>query len=320
MSENRESPEVSSRGPRSRSLAGRVTMADIARRCGLARPTVSLILSGDPRCYASLKTREKVFRAVRELGYIPNRLARSLARGKTDLVGVVAGDFDTMATMNLRWVMRVLEANGRIPVIRTHGVESGPDHVVRTLRFFDELRVDGIVCLMRLDGKVPGKQLPEGFDLPVVAVDSDLENVDSVCVDRPTGARMAVEHLFSLGHRDIAFLWHAVGLAAGTDPCITRRFETMHAVERELARVWSFSRRLIGIRDAYEKAGRTPGPTSFVGVFCSDCMEAAGLVVGELYRRHIAGGLPTAIFAFNDALAAAVIRALHERGIRVGIV
>ena len=65
-----------------------VTAKDIAREFELSQPTVSRILSGDPNHRVAEATRERVLETARRLGYQPNAVARSLRRGRTNIIGL----------------------------------------------------------------------------------------------------------------------------------------------------------------------------------------------------------------------------------------
>jgi len=65
------------------------TLADVAKRVGVALSTVSAVLNNRPDCFVSEETRQRILKAAEELGYRPNYLARSLAKGKTETIGLV---------------------------------------------------------------------------------------------------------------------------------------------------------------------------------------------------------------------------------------
>ncbi len=77
-----------------RSVRQSVTAADIARRVGVSQTTVSLVMRGKARQNRiSVKTRQRVLAAMKELNYVPNLLARGLRSGRTGAVGVIFGNF-----------------------------------------------------------------------------------------------------------------------------------------------------------------------------------------------------------------------------------
>src|SRR5687767_9575236 len=79
--------------PRSaRLLPARATSHDVAARAGVSQPTVSLVLSSNPKARVASATRERVLRAAEELGYRPNVIARSLVRRRSYALGVLVPD------------------------------------------------------------------------------------------------------------------------------------------------------------------------------------------------------------------------------------
>ena len=73
-------------------MPDRVTSHDVARRAGVSRTTVSMVLNRSDAVTLSAETRERVMRAAAELGYRPNSAARMLVRGNTETIGVVLSD------------------------------------------------------------------------------------------------------------------------------------------------------------------------------------------------------------------------------------
>jgi len=156
----------------------RVTMVQVAREAGVDKATVSRALKGDPRI--SLATREKVWEAVKRLGYEPDAVAKGLSSSKSGMVAVV---FRTLAPgwtgSFLSGVERVL-AKGRTDfmVRSTGGVPCTWDSLLRTLT---ARRIDGLLCLDPQLRKNPG--------IPVVTVGFRLEGACSVLIDTEEGIR-----------------------------------------------------------------------------------------------------------------------------------
>ena len=122
----------------------KVTMADVAAEAGVNKATVSRVLKGDPRI--STATREKVWVAVKKLGYRPNILARGLSTKTTDTVGVL------FKNLSLWWVgpylcglERVLERAGLEIIVK----ETASDEKKRfnALKNLSARRVDGVICV-----------------------------------------------------------------------------------------------------------------------------------------------------------------------------
>ncbi len=156
----------------------RVTMVQVAREAGVDKATVSRALKGDPRI--SLATREKVWEAVKRLGYEPDAVAKGLSSSKSGMVAVV---FRSLASgwtgMFLSGVERVL-AKGRTDfmVRSTGGVQGTRESLRRTL---SARRVDGLLSLDPQLGNIPG--------VPAVTVGFRQEGAHSVLIDAEEGLR-----------------------------------------------------------------------------------------------------------------------------------
>src|SRR5688572_10678332 len=184
----------------------RVSMADVARLAGVSSQTVSRVSTGHPGVVGS--TREQVLAAMRELGYRPNSAARALKRGDFRTIGVIL--FSLSSTGN----SRTLEAIANHAAGEGYGITLIPvavpsqDGVLGAFTRLGELAVDGIIVIMEvhlLDAATV--TLPP--HVQVVVVDSDAGDRYSVVdTDQADGARQAVEHLLSLGHRTV---WHVTG-------------------------------------------------------------------------------------------------------------
>ncbi|WP_020169806.1 LacI family DNA-binding transcriptional regulator [Gordonia polyisoprenivorans] len=182
---------------------GRPTIVDVARRAGVSKSLVSLVLRGQPG--ASDANRAAVMRAVDELGYRTNAAARSLAAQRTHAVGAVVSDIRNPWFIDLLAAVRAeLAANGlSLFLAEDFGLTTGAS----VLDAFVEARVDGLLCL----GTLPptAALIDVARSLPTVVAagrEPDLPNVDVVTGDDRLGAARAVEHLLALGHRRIAHL------------------------------------------------------------------------------------------------------------------
>lgn len=153
----------------------RVTMSDVAAAAGVNKATVSRVLRGDPRISSS--TGEKVWAAIKALGYRPDAIARGLSSRSSDTIGVFFRD------LSVPWAGEFLAGFER--VVSRHGIEcivrsTGSDNQQRRNAMFRLLsrRVDGFVWL---DG------LPEpDAEVPGISVGTEFHSGVSVVVD--TGA------------------------------------------------------------------------------------------------------------------------------------
>jgi len=185
----------------------RVTMADIARTCGVSRSTVSRVLSGQSERYRiSDATAGKVRNAARELGYLPNTVARSLRTRSTRTLGLLVSDISNPFFGNIAWaVERAAEAEG-FTVIVCNSAEEQP----REKSYIEELRsrqVDGlIISPVQEEHEHLSGLLDGGF--PFVLLDRYFADLDCDCVvcDNVDGARRLTEAVIGLGHRRIGFI------------------------------------------------------------------------------------------------------------------
>ncbi|HEY7589674.1 MAG TPA: LacI family DNA-binding transcriptional regulator [Candidatus Limnocylindrales bacterium] len=189
--------------------ARRPTSADVAARAGVSRTTVSFVLNDRPASI-SPATRERVLEAARELGYHPHAPARQLAGGSSHTLGLVlrqsaqqvAGD--ALLAETLRGVTNAARARGFRVIVEALDPNDGP--------YADLLRsgrADGVVISgPRLGDRELEALVAEGF--PVV-LQGSLPGLDapSVDIDNRAGAKVAVAHLLSLGHRRIGCITNA---------------------------------------------------------------------------------------------------------------
>ena len=79
----------------------RVTATEVARQAGVSQPTVSLVLSRNPKARVAPETRARVLKIAQELGYRPNRLAQGLVRRRSFALGVIVPGFDNPVYANV---------------------------------------------------------------------------------------------------------------------------------------------------------------------------------------------------------------------------
>jgi DNA-binding LacI/PurR family transcriptional regulator len=260
----------------------RVVMTDVARAAGVSHQTVSRVLNGTDGVRA--ETRARVLRAVRELGYQPNSVARALVTGRSRTLGVVS--FDTTLygpASTLFAIERAAHAAGYfVSVVSVTTVDR--ESVLIAVERLRQQGVDGVLIIVALKDAAEAV-LDVPHELPIVAVEAGPDRATPVvAVDQVGGAVAATEHLLELGHRTV---WHIGGppsfLEAG--------------------------QRVEGWLKALEAAGIAPPPMQ-----AGDWSARSGY---ELGRRLATVSEVTAVFAANDQMALGVLRAFNEAGRRV---
>lgn len=257
-------------------------MVDVARVAGVSHQTVSRVVNGADHVRA--ETRERVLRAMRELDYRPNSVARALVTGRSRTLGVVS--FDTTLygpASTLFEIERAAHAQGYvISIISVTSLDRAS--VLDAVERLRDQGVDGILIITPQEAAAQAV-MHISPDVPLVAVEAGPDDtVPVVAVDQAAGARAATRHLLDLGHRTV---WHVAGPAD-----------------------WLEARqRIAGWTAALEEAGADIPP-----LLSGDWSARSGY---ELGKRLATVRDITAIFAANDQMALGILRALSEAGRRV---
>jgi LacI family transcriptional regulator len=183
---------------------GQPTMADVARRAGVAPKTVSRVINGE--AWVSPTTAATVRRAIAELGYTPNASARSLKRGSSHTVGLVLEDVaEPFQAVLTRAVEEEISTQGRLLF-----TASSLFSVERERALVNELaarQVDGLIVVPTSNDHAHLAKLAQS-GLPVVFADRPPQgfDADAVMADNYAGAYAGVQHLVDQGHERIAFV------------------------------------------------------------------------------------------------------------------
>jgi LacI family transcriptional regulator len=177
------------------------TILDVARRAGVSKSTVSNVVRGIRAI--TPETQLKVTKAIEELGYRPNILARQMVQQRTSIFGVVVGDLANPFYAEMaKQIERSAAARGyRVMFCNTQGDETAE---MAGLEGLLEQRVAGIIFLAYTGGSTRPRTLIEGR-APAVFVTCSADWGDVVCADDERGGRIATEHLIGLGHQRIAY-------------------------------------------------------------------------------------------------------------------
>ena len=262
------------------------TVRAVAKLAGVSPMTVSRVLNTPER--VAEDTRQKVLRAIAELDYVPNRLARGLTSSHTSTLGLVVPD-----VMNpfFTLVLRGAEAAARRAGYRLLVCDSENDPR-REHEYLEDLvsyRVDGLLVAPARESSKAGllPLLRRGY--PFVLIDRSISDLDCDLVqsDNVAGARRLTEHLIAVGHRRIAHLVDSDDTSTGRE-------------------------RLQGYREALQAVGIEPSD-SLLFHTSVDRIGGYRAVQSMLARQP----WPTAIFAVNNMTAVGAMEALRERGLGV---
>jgi len=182
-----------------------VTAKSIARELQLSQPTVSRILSGDPRHRVAAETRRRVLETASRLGYQPNAVARSLRRGRTGIVGLYTNhDYDArnafLGTI-IGALQRCCEARGLDLLLHSARGGRSAEEMFGTLR---DGRIDGLILHANADD--PLAAMLGLSPLPVVAVADRLPHLPAVTCDDADGMRQLMAYFWERGLRRFVFI------------------------------------------------------------------------------------------------------------------
>jgi LacI family transcriptional regulator, galactose operon repressor len=273
----------------------RVTLADVARSAGVSQTAASFVLSGrreEMRISADVEAR--VLRAVRETGYRPNIVSRSLRTGTTQTIGFIS---DTVATTpfagHLIWGA-LDAARDRGHLLLTGETEGDPELERQLIEAMHDRRVDGIVLASMYTRKIAvPKALLDGPAVLLNALPGRRSTIPSVLPDEIEAGHTAARVLLDAGHVDGIYL-------IGAEPQVNRMpKDSVAAVER-----------LQGINEALAAAGVEASGA----IGCGDWQPELGY---SATQRLLEKARPSALICFNDRLAFGAYQALAEAALEV---
>lgn len=184
-----------------------VTIRDIAAATGLSIATVSMVLNKAARRIPPA-TQRLVEETASTLGYFPNLQARSLRSKRTHSVGVLIFDVtDPYCALILRGVENALGDAGYMSVLAD--LQNTPKRLPQCVQMLMERRVEGLIAIANpLHLGTDLSTAIQQFNIPAVVIGSESPNgrYASVIVDNKAGTSAAVDHLYDLGHREIAVI------------------------------------------------------------------------------------------------------------------
>jgi LacI family transcriptional regulator len=259
-------------------------LLDIAKRAGVAPITVSRVINNSG--YVSLVTRERVEAAVKELGYVPNTIARGLRSKRTHTLALIVTDItNPYFTSMARGVEDVAGAsNYTVIYCNTDESETKEEKYANMLA---QRQVDGVL-LVPSRGNAKTIKFLKLNDVNVVLLDRRISEMgtDIVYSDSKNGANRLIKLLIGLGHKRIAIISGHKGVSTSMD-------------------------RVAGYQQALMEAGLSENELIYYGAF----NEESGYQLAN--QAMLQTPKPTAIFGANNFIAMGIIKALHNLNLDV---
>ncbi|MEW9668109.1 LacI family DNA-binding transcriptional regulator [Ammoniphilus sp. 3BR4] len=260
------------------------TIMDVAKEAGVSRTTVSRVLNNSPR--VDQATRKNVLNVIRKLNYQPSNVARNFRKKETKLIAVLIPRVSNPFYGNLLYGMEevAIKKGYNIILCNTGG---DPAREMRYLRMLEQKQVDGLIMAGLNNSPDVVKAYLQYGPIVIACGYTDDDSIPAVVIDDTKAARMAVEHLVSLGHQRIAFINGPEHITL----CRDRKKGYIQALEENGLTV-------------FEEWIQHSDFTIEGGYQCTNNLL-------QLKDR------PSAIFAANDDMAVGVIQALQEYGVHV---
>ena len=183
-----------------------ITRNDVAKLAGVSTATVSYVINNGPRP-VSEETRQKVLRAIEQLNYRPNVIARSLKTKKTYTAGIIITDIlnYTLASVERSIEELLVQQNYSLTICNS---DESVEQERMWLEMLYDRRMDGLILLPTGGNRSLLFSLVEETEQRLVLIDRHIEGlkVDTVQFDNEAGAYEGVRHLIELGHRRIGLL------------------------------------------------------------------------------------------------------------------
>jgi len=272
-----------------------VTLFDVAQHVGYAKATVSYVLSGKAADVGvAQKTIEKIEAAAKELGYVRNYWASSLARQATGMISILLNDLaGDWADQIVRPMGQALRSKEYTPFLAADWDD--PVLFEREVTAVTQRRDEGVICHSFIGDVAQYKRLTD-CGIPLVFLGAvprcldGVSGVNSVIWDDAQAVETAVRHFIKMGRRKIGFV--------GVD----------HGQVSDHRRFAAYAKTLV-------EAGLEPNPAWQIWMSRKDF--TAEFTQENIAALFAADDVPDALFALNDAVAHNVLLALKKAGVRV---
>jgi len=273
-----------------------VTMRDVAKSSGFSPATVSIVLNNAPLArYIAPATKKRIEETARKLGYRPNAMARFLRSKRSHSVGVMFFDItDPFCTPVLRGIENALYQSSYVPIFAD--AHNQRNRFERYLEMLLEHHVEALIVVANwlfVDIQLLADLSKRNITAATIGWEMPGDSVSSVMVDNEAGGRLALEHLYQLGHRRIAFI-RGPKMLIDSAPRWKGIQRFAHAAGLEID-----SSLVLQLPDEFDPNSGFEGGYRFTE---------------ELLQRKKKF---TAVMAFDDLTALGAIRALTKAGVKV---
>jgi DNA-binding LacI/PurR family transcriptional regulator len=275
------------------------TSLDVARLVGVSQSAVSRAFTEGGR--VSKKTRERILKAAKEIGYVPNLHASSLITRRTGMIALIMGDITNPFYPEVleTFARRLQSAGKRVMLLRL----SRDEPIDWALPHVLQYQVDGIIIATAMPGQSV-RELCARAHAPVVLFNRAVSGVpvDAVCCDNSAGGRIVADILLDSGHKRFGFI-------AGLDGASTSGERERGFFERVLSRTGEIPSKAHG--DFTYEGGKRAALTLFVPSRRPDALFVANdiMALGALDALRIQLGLrvpdDVSLVGFDDIAAAA---------------
>lgn len=272
---------------RKKSTKRKPTQADVAQLAGVSQTTVSHILNDSSLDEFSPETIQRVWDAINQLAYVPNRAAQSLRTSRTYTIAAIIPDItNPFYPAFARGIQNAAETHHYGLVL--YNTDGNPDKEAQCLRIAHQSGVDGIIGVF-FHQRVRNLKPYLDDNLPIVRFEPARRNVgglplDSLFVDNEAAAMVAVTHLIERGHQHIAMVTDDAGPG---------------------------NMRLVGYRQALAQHGLEHE----IIIESEDFTAQGGYLATSILLQY--QPRPTAVFAANDLLAIGIMQAAHAANLNV---
>ena len=272
-------------------MSKKISLADIAESLRVSKTLVSLVLNGKGDKYGiNQQTQKKVLAKAKELNYIPNVLAQGFRTGKTKTIGLIVSDITNQFYSRIaRRIEDYAWAQGYSVIICSS--DESIEKEINRIKLLQSRKVDGLIISSSQQNADRFSQFGSA-NFPHVLIDRCFKNTDSPCVtvDNAAGAKMAAQHFFEQGLKDIALL----SITPEHISTITERtngfLSTLAEAKINIPAEWHLKIAFSNIENEVEQ---------------------------KLSELHKSGNMPKAIFALNNNLTSHCLLALRKLNISI---